>query len=65
MEPVWELAESVERDTQFPLAESFTLGSAADDFVWSDFLSTPTAWLGRVIELSGTYTEEHRLEGDA
>ena len=63
MEPVWQLSESVSLSTEFSLTESFTLTSAADDWLWTDFLSTPMQWLGRRIELSGRLTLDQRLEG--
>ena len=62
MEPVWRLADSVERDEQFSLAASFTLATAADAFVWSDFLGAPT-YLARVQGIGGQYTDTQRLSG--
>jgi len=63
MEPVWRLADSVERDEQFDLTESFTLATAADAFLWSDFLGAPT-YLVRVQGIGGRYSDVKRLEGD-
>jgi len=62
MEPVWKLTESVLLDEQFSLLQSFGLASAADAFVWSDFLGEPT-YIGRHTKLSGRFTDEQRLSG--
>lgn len=74
MEPVWRLSDSVSTTEEFSLAESFTLATAADAFIWSDFLGVPT-WLYRITQIAGRYSPVQdlrgryipakRLEGDA
>ena len=62
MEPVWELSESVALDAEFSLLEGFGLQSAADAFIWSDFLGAPS-WIGRHIEVSGKFVDGQSLKG--
>ncbi len=62
MEPVWRLSESVSRDTEFSLTESWSLGGLADDWLFSDFLGAGVL-IGRHTGLSGSYSDEQRLSG--
>jgi len=63
MEPVWRLADSVERDEQFSLAASWSLVTLAEDWLWTDFLGSPTHVLGRHTDLSGKWEVDQRLSG--
>lgn len=63
MQPMWKLSEEVPLDEQFELSQSWTLQSAADAFIWSDFLGEPTAWLPKRVDISGRLTLDQKLEG--
>ncbi len=63
MEPVWRLSESVSRDTEFSLTQSWSSGSLAESWLISDFLSDPDHIIGRHTGLSGSYSDEQRLSG--
>ena len=63
MEPVWKLSTLVSTTEEFDTTESWSLVTLAEDWLWTDFLGSPTHVLGRHTDLSGKYELDQRLSG--